>query len=106
MTTVFSEETKKAKKPTPDEAVAMLKEGNQRFVNGKSIHPHTDAPRLVQAGSENQGDHAYATVITCSDSRVPVEIIFDVGTGKIDWLPSSEVDWILKNVEATSLKVK
>ncbi len=68
-----------AAKPAPDEALAMLKEGNQRFVEGKSIHPHLDAARLIQAGHENQGDHAYATVISCSDSRVPVEMIFDAG---------------------------
>ena len=55
----------------------MLKAGNARFVSGESIHPHTDAVRLAQAGTENQGDHAYATVITCSDSRVPVELLFD-----------------------------
>jgi carbonic anhydrase len=67
------------KKPSPDEAIAMLKDGNTRFVEGKSSHPRTDAARLVQAGKENQGDHAYATVITCSDSRVPVERIFDAG---------------------------
>ena len=75
-----SAETKApTKKPTPEQAIALLKEGNQRFVKGKSIHPHMDAARLIQAGSEDQGDHAYATVITCSDSRVPVELIFDAG---------------------------
>jgi carbonic anhydrase len=68
-----------ARKPTPDQAIAMLKEGNKRFVEGKSTRPHTDSARLTQAGKENQGDHAYATVITCSDSRVPVEHIFDAG---------------------------
>lgn len=68
-----------AKKPSPDEAIAMLKAGNARFVEGKAQHPHADAARLHQAGTENQGDHAYATVITCSDSRVPVEMIFDAG---------------------------
>ena len=57
----------------------MLKEGNARFVSGKSTHPHLDAARLIQAGKENQGDHAYATVIACSDSRVPVELLFDAG---------------------------
>lgn len=67
------------KKPSPDEAIKMLKDGNQRFVEGKCIHPRIDAARIVQAGKENQGDHAYATVITCSDSRVPVEFIFDSG---------------------------
>ncbi|MCI5219413.1 MAG: carbonic anhydrase [Candidatus Electrothrix sp. LOE2] len=69
----------KAKKPSPDEAIQMLKEGNARFVSGKSIYPHTDTARLIQAGKEDQGDHAYATVITCSDSRVPVELLFDAG---------------------------
>lgn len=68
-----------AAKPLPDEAIAMLKQGNQNFVDGKLTHPHLDAARLKQAGRENQGDHAYATVITCSDSRVPVEAIFDAG---------------------------
>lgn len=69
----------KAAKPSPDAAIAMLKDGNERFVTGKATHPHSDVARLTLAGKENQGDHAYATVITCSDSRVPVEILFDAG---------------------------
>lgn len=69
----------KTAKPLPDEVLAMLAAGNERFYTGKSTYPHTDAARLAQAGKENQGDHAYATVITCSDSRVPVELIFDAG---------------------------
>lgn len=68
-----------AKKASPDEVIKMLKEGNQRFVEGKCLHPRIDAARLVQAGKESQADHAYATVLTCSDSRVPVEFIFDSG---------------------------
>lgn len=68
-----------AQKPSPDEVIAMLKEGNQRFVSGKAIQPHCDSARLIQAGKEDQGNHAYATVISCSDSRVPVERIFDAG---------------------------
>jgi len=66
-------------KPSPDAAISMLKDGNARFVAGQSEHPHTDATRIGQAGTEDQGDHAYATVITCSDSRVPVERLFDAG---------------------------
>ncbi|HHO48366.1 MAG TPA: carbonic anhydrase [Desulfobacteraceae bacterium] len=66
-------------KPSPDEAIMILKEGNQRFVNGNAAHPNTDSARLIQAGRENQGDHAYATILSCSDSRVPVERIFDAG---------------------------
>ncbi len=68
-----------AAKPSPAETVKMLQEGNARFVANQSIHPHADTKRLIQAGSENQGNHAYATVITCSDSRVPVERVFDAG---------------------------
>lgn len=66
-------------KPSPDEVLRMLKDGNERFYSEKSEHPHADAARLEAAGTQNQGDHAYATVITCSDSRVPVELIFDAG---------------------------
>ena len=66
-------------KPDAATSVKILQAGNKRFVSGQAIHPHTDSARLIQAGSENQGDHAIATIITCSDSRIPVERIFDVG---------------------------
>ena len=66
-------------KPSPDECLAKLQAGNERFISGQSQHPHTDSARLTQAGRENQGDHAFATVITCSDSRVPIERVFDAG---------------------------
>ncbi len=66
-------------KPSPAETIEKLKAGNSRFVSGRSIHPNTNRARIAQAGKENQGDHAYATVITCSDSRVPVERVFDAG---------------------------
>ena len=68
-----------AVKPSPGEALKLLKAGNDRFASGRAEHPHQDQARLLQAGSENQGDYAYATVISCSDSRVPVEEIFDAG---------------------------
>jgi carbonic anhydrase len=68
-----------AGKPSPDQVLAMLKEGNLKFAQGNSAYPHLDQARLIQAGSESQGKHAYATVISCSDSRVPVEAIFDAG---------------------------
>jgi carbonic anhydrase len=66
-------------KPSPAEALEMLKAGNQRFYSGKAVHPHADDSRLALAGMEDQGKYAYATVISCSDSRVPVELIFDAG---------------------------
>lgn len=69
----------KVQKPAPDQVIKMLQEGNQRFYTGKATYPHADAARLALAGTESQGNHAYATVLTCSDSRVPVELIFDAG---------------------------
>lgn len=75
----FSSEEAAAGKPSPAEALEMLKAGNVRFHTETATYPHTSAMRMIQAGSENQGDHAYATIISCSDSRVPVELIFDAG---------------------------
>ncbi len=66
-------------KRTPELSLKLLKEGNERFAKGDAEHPRTDAKRLEQAGKESQGDHAFATVLSCSDSRVPVERIFDAG---------------------------
>lgn len=70
---------KHVRKPNPDEALQLLKSGNERFYSGKAAYPNADAARLALAGRENQGNYAYATVISCSDSRVPVELIFDAG---------------------------
>lgn len=69
----------KSAKPSPAQVIEMLKAGNERFAACKATRPHADIERLKLAGSRNQGDYAYATVITCSDSRVPVEILFDAG---------------------------
>lgn len=66
-------------KPNPAEVLIMLAEGNERFAAGKATHPHAEPGRLALAGSRSQKDYAYATVISCSDSRVPVELIFDAG---------------------------
>ncbi|MFW5489011.1 MAG: carbonic anhydrase [Desulfovibrio sp.] len=74
-----AEHAAKVQKPSPDQVLEILKKGNRRFIQGKSRHPHIDGQRLYQAGTEDQGDHAIATVLTCSDSRVPVELLFDAG---------------------------
>ncbi len=68
-----------AVKTDPDAALSRLQEGNERFAAGESAYPHLDAKRLALAGKEDQGKHAFATVVACSDSRVPVERIFDAG---------------------------
>lgn len=62
------------------ESLKKLVEGNQRFAQGKSIHPNR-SEELRSALLD--GQNPYAVVISCSDSRVPVEIIFDVGLGDI-----------------------
>ena len=61
------------------QALQLLKDGNARFVAGKSSNPNSDIARANLAGKSNQADYAYATIISCSDSRVPVERIFDAG---------------------------
>jgi carbonic anhydrase len=79
VTAVQSQASESVQKPAPEAVVKMLQEGNGRFVANKPINPHSDTQRLIQAGKEDQGNHAYATIIACSDSRVPVEQIFDAG---------------------------
>lgn len=68
-----------ASKISPDAALVKLQDGNIRFAKGESIHPNLDAKRRLLAATENQAKHAFATVFTCSDSRIPVEAIFDAG---------------------------
>ncbi|UDQ98225.1 carbonic anhydrase [Lentisphaerota bacterium WC36G] len=68
-----------AAQPSAQECLDELKAGNKRFVEEKAIHPHSNKARLSLAGKEDQGKYASATIITCSDSRVPVELIFDTG---------------------------
>lgn len=62
------------------ESLKKLVEGNRRFAQGKSLHPNR-SEELRSALLD--GQNPYAVVISCSDSRVPVEIIFDVGLGDI-----------------------
>src|SRR5262245_3568774 len=68
-------------RPTsPDEALAELLAGNERFVTGARIHPHQDAERRAEiAGAQRP----FAVVFGCSDSRLSAEIIFDRGLGDL-----------------------
>ena len=66
---------------SPDEAVKLLKEGNDRYVTDKSQHPNQSRERRgLTAG---QGQHPFAAVLSCADSRAPVELIFDRGIGDL-----------------------
>ncbi len=66
---------------TPAEAIEALKEGNKRFFEGHSSHGHSDLSYVKTLDVD--GQKPFATVIACSDSRVPVEILFDQGFGDI-----------------------
>lgn len=65
---------------TSDLAQLMLREGNKRFAAGARTYPNLHETRLEQVAG---GQHPYATILSCSDARVPVEHIFDVGLGDL-----------------------
>lgn len=66
---------------TPDKALQLLTEGNERFIKNKLTAPNTGSDRRKTTSTE--GQHPFASIIGCSDSRVPVEILFDRGIGDI-----------------------
>ena len=57
-----------------------LEAGNKRFSSEHPVHPDETLERLREL---KKGQHPFATVITCSDSRVPAELVFDQGFGDI-----------------------
>lgn len=63
-----------------NEALQRLKEGNRRFVEGRS-NPDRYTPASRAAALE--GQNPWAIVVGCSDSRVPVEVVFDAGVGDL-----------------------
>jgi carbonic anhydrase len=65
---------------TPEEAIKKLKDGNKRYTTGKSIRPNQTQARRKETA---KGQQPFVSVLSCSDSRVPVEIIFDQGIGDI-----------------------
>jgi carbonic anhydrase len=65
---------------TPKEALAELVAGNERYVNEMSIYPHGDMERVEETAPHQA---PFAAVVGCSDSRVPVELLFDRGIGDI-----------------------
>ena len=72
-------EVDESKITTPDEAIAALAAGNERFVSGKPLNQ--DFSKQIAKTSEDQ--KPYATVLSCLYSRIPPEIIFDQGIGDI-----------------------
>jgi carbonic anhydrase len=66
---------------TAKEALAKLVAGNERFVGGKARFPAIRKDVLKNLAKE--GQRPYATILGCSDSRVPVELLFDAGFGEL-----------------------
>ena len=92
---------------SPAEAISRLKDGNSRFTSGNLQHPHESSDErayIAKNSYENPGalslgmsseqaakrraeliksQHPFAIILSCSDSRVPPEIVFDEGLGDL-----------------------
>jgi len=64
----------------PVNGVARLMDGNARYTSEKAKHPHQDRVRIAEVA---KGQSPFAIVVSCSDSRVPPEVVFDQGLGDI-----------------------
>jgi carbonic anhydrase len=64
----------------PEKALQEILDGNQRYVAGKLTHPRQTAQRRRELVPHQE---PFATVLGCSDSRVPPEVIFDQGLGDL-----------------------
>ncbi len=74
---VFTPERQKA--TAPDEAIALLKQGNERLLAGRP----ENCDRLAQVKDTSSGQAPFAAIVGCIDSRVPPELVFDQGIGDI-----------------------
>lgn len=64
---------------TPSMALELLKEGNKRFVSNLKVNRNL----LQQANETSDGQHPFAVILSCIDSRTSAELIFDQGLGDI-----------------------
>ena len=64
----------------PQVALDRLMAGNQRFVDAQMQHPDQDPEHRLKL---SQGQQPFATILTCSDSRLPPELLFDQGLGDL-----------------------
>lgn len=65
---------------TPDEALARLKEGNRRFLQDATYQPPMDRLRRLHLAAAQR---PFAAYLSCSDSRVPPELLFERGLGEL-----------------------
>jgi carbonic anhydrase len=68
-------------KPIPTEPLGRLQYGNELFAKGVLQTPKVD--EMTRNQLETEGQHPFAVVVSCSDSRVPPEIIFNQGLGDL-----------------------
>ncbi len=66
-------------KITPMEAIEILKKGNERFVNNLKVNRNL----LQQVNETSDGQHPFAVILSCIDSRTSAELIFDQGLGDV-----------------------
>ena len=64
---------------TPFQALDILKEGNKRFINNLKANRNL----LQQANETSDGQHPFAVILSCIDSRTSAELIFDQGLGDV-----------------------
>lgn len=64
---------------TPQKALRLLREGNQRFLDNQKA----DRNFLEQVKQTSTGQYPFAVILGCIDSRVPAELVFDLGIGDI-----------------------
>lgn len=64
---------------TPSMALGLLKEGNKRFVDNLKLNRNL----LQQANETSDGQHPFAVILSCIDSRTSAELIFDQGLGDV-----------------------
>ena len=68
------------KQLSPKDALARLKQGNADFLAGKPIEVDTNGKRRLAIA---RGQHPFAVLVSCSDSRVPPEVLFGRGLGEL-----------------------
>lgn len=72
----------KSLQPTPEQALRRLTDGNKRFASGL-LSVESIASGQLRQQLARDGQNPFAIVLTCSDSRVPAETVFDAGLGDL-----------------------
>jgi carbonic anhydrase len=77
MTTTHDQKSQQAL--SVEDALRLLREGNQRFMAHEFLHRDFE----IQRGATTEGQFPFAVILSCIDSRLPTEIIFDQGIGDV-----------------------